>query len=86
MSDRWEFVWLIEAPYPAADGSRGYVRDIDTAGTFDVYMTTDPDKAMRFASRESAQSILNDSAFVHAMGTEKGFVVAEHGFLIARDN
>lgn len=72
--------WLIEAPNPAG-GPPGYIRDIDTSGTFDVYMTTDPNKAVRFASREAAQLVVDDAAFVHAMGSDKGFVVVEHGFI-----
>lgn len=78
--------WLIEAPNPAKGGPPGYVRDIDTAGTFDVYMTMDPNKAMRFPSRESAQLVLDDAAFVHAMGADKGFAVVEHiDIVLTRD-
>lgn len=75
-----KFCWLIEVTNPYG-GPPGYVRYIDTADGFDVYMTTDAAKALRFPSRESAQTTIDDAAFVHAMGHGKGFVVVEHGFL-----
>ena len=73
--------WLIEAPNPkGADAPRGYIEEIDTCDTFDVYMTIDPNKAMKFSSQYAAQCMLDNPAFIHAMGTDRGFVVAEHGF------
>ena len=80
MSDTPHVAWLIEAPNPKKGGPRGYVCTIDTDAVFDVHMTTDPSKALQFTSRAEAQAIIDDAAFIHAMGHDKGFTVAEHMF------
>ena len=81
MNNKYKFFWVIEAPHPNKLGLVGYIREIDTSGTYDVYMTLDIHKAMKFPDERSAQDVITDTAFVHAMGTKKGFVVRQHGWL-----
>lgn len=69
--------YLIELHDPKTGNTAGYLQNILTAGTFDVVMTPDPNKALRFTRRESAQAILDDSAFRLAMGAHK-WTVEEH--------
>jgi hypothetical protein len=69
--------YLIELRDAETGNCVGYVSDIDTAGTFDVRMTRDPNNALKFITRGSAQGILDDNAFAHAMAGRR-FEVAEH--------
>lgn len=69
--------YLIELHDAKTGNTTGYLQNILTAGAFDVEMTTDPNKALRFTRRESAQAILDDSAFRLAMGAHK-WTVEEH--------
>lgn len=69
--------YLIEYRDPQTGITAGYIKDIDTAGTFDVIMTCDPNSAIKFSTRNSAQSIIDDPAFRHAM-SGRTFVVEEH--------
>ena len=75
--------WLIEFQENANDPKGvGYIKDIITDGTYDVILTRDSCKAMKFDSKYSAESILDDTAFLHAMGhiREKLFV-RDHLFI-----
>jgi hypothetical protein len=69
--------YLIELRDPKTGNTDGYLENILTAGTFDVAMTKDPNKALRFTRRENAQAILDDAAFQHAMGAHN-WAVEEH--------
>ena len=70
--------WLIE--YREGGQTVGYVKDIEQDGDFRVILTRSAHEALKFSSQYNAQSILDDSAFVHAMGSDHPCVVAEHMF------
>lgn len=69
--------YLIEYRDPSTGNTAGYVKDIYTRGTYDVIMTRDPNDAIKFSTRYAAQSIIDDSAFCHAMAG-RTFAVEEH--------
>lgn len=69
--------YLIELHDPETGNTSSYLQNILTAGAFDVAMTADPNKALRFTRRENAQAILDDSAFRLAMGAHN-WTVEEH--------
>jgi hypothetical protein len=73
--------WLIEYRDPRTGNCTGYVRDIATAGTFDVCLTKDPNRALKFATRAAAQTILDNPNFVHAMGSNPPLAIAEHAWM-----
>ena len=77
---RDKLCWLIEAAKPS--GGVGWLRDIKADGGYDVYMTDAAHQALQFDSRESAQLIINDSAFQHALG-HINFYPSEHIFIMS---
>ncbi len=81
MESKNQVAWLIEYRDPALKQTTGYVMDIDRDDTFQVKLTRDSSKAIKFGSRYSAEAIINDNSFIHAMGSDHNFVVEEHLFL-----
>lgn len=67
--------WLIESLSPS--GRPGWIREIDRNDAYDVHMTFDSQKAIRFGSKESAEGIIKDTAFQHALG-HIHFYATEH--------
>lgn len=59
----------------------GYVSDIEQEDGPVLRLTRDPHKAIKFDSRETANAILDDTAFVHAYGTDHGIKSMDHVFI-----
>lgn len=68
--------WLIEY-FNGDNVTVGYVRDITTDDGPNVLMTKDPNKALRFESKEAGQAILDDHSFGHSFGSSQ-WRVADH--------
>lgn len=69
--------WLIE--YREGGQTVGYLMNMQRGdGGFDVFMTRDSAKALRFESAISAQNIIDDWAFQRTVPRADHFFVEEH--------
>jgi hypothetical protein len=69
--------WLIE--YREENRTVGFLRDLRRGdGGFDVYLTRDPSKALRFDDEVGARLIINDEAFDRTIPHADRFFVAPH--------
>lgn len=69
--------WLIE--YREDGHTVGYLMDMKRGdGGFDVYMTRDSAKALRFDSEHRARGIITDWAFERTVPRSDQFFVEEH--------
>lgn len=69
--------WLIE--YREGGKTVGYLMDMKRGdGGFDVYMTRESAKALRFNSAAEASNIINDWAFERTVPHADRFFVEEH--------
>jgi hypothetical protein len=72
--------WLIEYRDRTLNQTTGYVKDIVRDDDYVVVITKKPEEAIKFSDRASAQIILDDASFIHAMGSKHPLVVEEHIF------
>ncbi len=77
MSERSNPYWLIE--YREGGRTVGYLMDMRRGdGAFDVFMTRDASKALRFSDEHSPKILIDDWAFQRTVPRANQFFVEQH--------